>query len=139
VTLRHWLLNYFAYDFVPSRALRSKFITYLNTLPSHPLVRDSPRDQRIVKGLKRVVKRLKRIYFRKGSLKNENVGVNGTKIKNSEQFLDFDSVSVEYSGVGAGTSSLPSKGKSKATIKHESSSTLGSVLTPGTTDSESEG
>ncbi|GET02507.1 ras GEF [Rhizophagus clarus] len=134
VTLRHWLLNYFAYDFVPCRDLRSTLITYLNTL--HPL---APRDQKIVQALKRIIKRLKKIYYRKGVVgisKNGNGG-NITEKKtgdiipentqrNSEQFLEDDGIS------------LSSKEKSKRTVKHESTSTISSILTPGTTDSESE-
>ncbi|CAG8455039.1 702_t:CDS:10, partial [Diversispora eburnea] len=65
VAIRHWLLNYFSYDFVPCRELRSTLTNHLNNLHSRQSIKDSPRDRRIVQGLKRVVKRLKRIYFRK--------------------------------------------------------------------------
>ncbi|CAG8480621.1 15801_t:CDS:2 [Dentiscutata heterogama] len=68
VAIRHWLLNYFAYDFIPCRALRTTLTKYLNSLPSHPLVKSSPRDQRIVQGLKRVIRRLKRMYYRKSAM-----------------------------------------------------------------------
>jgi hypothetical protein len=113
----------------------------------------APRDQKIVQALRRIIKRLKKIYYRKGVVntsKNGNaVNSNSTEKKtgdiipentqqqNSEQFLEDDVISVEHSGVGAGIS-LPSKEKSKKTMKHESTSTLSSLLTPGTTDSESE-
>ncbi|PKC08889.1 hypothetical protein RhiirA5_273519, partial [Rhizophagus irregularis] len=146
VALRHWLLNYFAYDFVPCRNLRSKLITYLNTL--HP---SAPRDQKIVQALKKVIKRLKKIYYRKGVAgipKNRNgvVSGNGTEKKtgditqqqNSEQYLEDDVILVEHSGVGAGISFPSSKEKLKKTRKHDSTSTISSILTPGTTDSESE-
>ncbi|KAG0171926.1 hypothetical protein DFQ28_000791 [Apophysomyces sp. BC1034] len=63
VVLRHWLLNYFVHDFIPCRPLRVVLISFLNDLPFHPLVKQSPRDQRIVKGLKRVVRRLKKVYY----------------------------------------------------------------------------
>ncbi|ORX51971.1 ras GEF [Hesseltinella vesiculosa] len=66
VVMRHWLLNYFVHDFIPSRDLRVVLTTFLNALPHHPLVKCSPRDQRIVKGLKRVVRRLKRVYYDRG-------------------------------------------------------------------------
>ncbi|CAG8518513.1 14908_t:CDS:2, partial [Gigaspora rosea] len=68
VVIRHWLLNYFAYDFIPCRALRTTLTKYLNSLPSHQLVKNSPRDQRIVQGLKRVIRRLKRMYYRKSAM-----------------------------------------------------------------------
>ncbi|KAF0381761.1 guanine nucleotide exchange factor lte1 [Gigaspora margarita] len=35
VVIRHWLLNYFAYDFIPCYALRTTLTKYLNSLPSH--------------------------------------------------------------------------------------------------------
>lgn len=75
VTFRHWLLNYFVHDFIPSKALRFTLTSYLNSLPQHPLVRKSPRDQRIVKGLKRVVRRLKKVYYRKSSSNTHRVKV----------------------------------------------------------------
>lgn len=40
---------------------------FLNNLPRHPLVKASPRDQRIVKILKRVVRRLKKLYYNRSS------------------------------------------------------------------------
>ncbi|KAI9249727.1 hypothetical protein BDA99DRAFT_216272 [Phascolomyces articulosus] len=63
VVMRHWLLNYFVHDFIPSRDLRITLTSFLNALPYHPLVKHSPRDQRIVKSLKRVVRRLKKVYY----------------------------------------------------------------------------
>lgn len=39
----------------------------MNHLPQHPLVKNSPRDQRIVKILKRVVRRLKKLYYNQSS------------------------------------------------------------------------
>ncbi|KAI8065485.1 hypothetical protein BC940DRAFT_83268 [Gongronella butleri] len=67
VVMRHWLLNYFVHDFIPCRGLRVVLTAFLNALPRHPLVKSSPRDQRIVKGLKRVVRRLKRVYYGHGA------------------------------------------------------------------------
>ncbi|KAI8345358.1 ras guanine nucleotide exchange factor domain-containing protein [Blakeslea trispora] len=57
VVMRHWLLNYFLHDFVPSKDLRIQ----------------SPRDQRIIKGLKRVVRRLKKVYYASSSSKRVQV------------------------------------------------------------------
>ncbi|KAI8339469.1 hypothetical protein BC941DRAFT_393664 [Chlamydoabsidia padenii] len=74
VVMRHWLLNYFVHDFIPTRNLRVVLTNFLNALPSHPLVKSSPRDQRIVKGLKRVVRRLKRVYYN-GTHSQERVHV----------------------------------------------------------------
>jgi hypothetical protein len=65
--MRHWLLNYFLHDFVPSRELRITLTSFLNSMPFHPLIKQSPRDQRIIKGLKRVVRRLKKLYYASSS------------------------------------------------------------------------
>jgi hypothetical protein len=65
--LRHWLNNYFVHDFIGNRALRTILTQFLNQLPRHPLVKGSPRDQRIVKILKRVVRRLKKLYYHRSS------------------------------------------------------------------------
>ncbi|CEP10736.1 hypothetical protein [Parasitella parasitica] len=67
VVLRHWLNNYFVHDFIGNRPLRIILTEFLNALPHHPLVQTSPRDQRIVKILKRVVRRLKKLYYNQSS------------------------------------------------------------------------
>ncbi|KAG0230018.1 hypothetical protein BGW42_001181 [Actinomortierella wolfii] len=64
VTLRHWLLNYFGHDFMTSKELRKTLTSYLNSLPSHPRIAASPRDQRIVKELKKYTHSLKKIHYR---------------------------------------------------------------------------
>lgn len=61
--MRHWLLNYFVHDFLPCRELRLTLISFLNTLSSNTTVCKSARDQRIVKGLKRIIKRLKLVHM----------------------------------------------------------------------------
>jgi RasGEF domain len=71
--IRHWLLNYFVHDFIPSRQLRLTLTSYINQLAFHPLVRQSVRDQRIVKGLKRVIRRLKMVYYRKAESGNVRI------------------------------------------------------------------
>ena len=65
--MRHWLLNYFLHDFIPSLELRTVLTGFLNEMPFHPSIKQSPRDQRIIKGLKRVVRRLKKIYYASSS------------------------------------------------------------------------
>ncbi|KAF9906218.1 hypothetical protein EC991_000845 [Linnemannia zychae] len=65
VTLRHWLLNYFEYDFMRSKDLRTTFGLYLRSLAKHPRVTNSMREQRIVKELRRYVQSLKTIHHRK--------------------------------------------------------------------------
>ncbi|KAI8991900.1 hypothetical protein BDF20DRAFT_909611 [Mycotypha africana] len=63
IVFRHWLNNYFVHDFIGNQRLRILLVSFLNELPQHPLIHKSPRDQRIVKMLKRVVRRLKRLYY----------------------------------------------------------------------------
>ncbi|KAF9955788.1 hypothetical protein BGZ72_003412 [Mortierella alpina] len=64
VTLRHWLLNYFGYDFMGSRSLRQTLSAFLRSLAKHPLVTTSPRDQRIAKELRRYTQSLKKLHYR---------------------------------------------------------------------------
>ncbi|KAF9572985.1 hypothetical protein EC968_009190 [Mortierella alpina] len=64
VTLRHWLLNYFGYDFMGSRSLRQTLSAFLQSLAKHPLVVTSPRDQRIAKELRRYTQSLKKLHYR---------------------------------------------------------------------------
>lgn len=65
VTLRHWLLNYFEFDFMRSKDLRQTLGLYLRSLTSHPRVASSMREQRIVKELRQYVQSLKTIHYRK--------------------------------------------------------------------------
>lgn len=67
VVIRHWLSNYFVHDFIGNYNLRKILTDFLNQLSHHPLVKLSPRDQRIVKALKRVVRRLKKLYYTRSS------------------------------------------------------------------------
>ncbi|EIE85764.1 hypothetical protein RO3G_10474 [Rhizopus delemar RA 99-880] len=67
VVIRHWLSNYFVHDFIGNYNLRKILTDFLNQLSHHPLVKLSPRDQRIVKALKRVVHRLKKLYYTRSS------------------------------------------------------------------------
>ncbi|CAO3698877.1 unnamed protein product [Rhizopus stolonifer] len=63
VVIRHWLLNYFLHDFVPDKELRSILTKFLNDMSLNLTVKKSARDQRIIQSLKRVVQRLKKIYY----------------------------------------------------------------------------
>ncbi|KAG1450409.1 hypothetical protein G6F55_009700 [Rhizopus delemar] len=67
VVIRHWLLNYFLHDFVPDKELRVILTKFLNEMSLNPIVRQSQRDQRIIQTLKRVVQRLKKIYYTSSS------------------------------------------------------------------------
>ena len=53
--IRHWVLNYFPYDFVVDRDLRVKFCQHLNTLTHHVRLRSShePSDLKLIIDLKK--------------------------------------------------------------------------------------
>ncbi|KAK9448262.1 ras guanine nucleotide exchange factor domain-containing protein [Limtongia smithiae] len=53
VVLRHWVLNYFPHDFVPSLPLRIAFVSVLNDFSSYGKVRSSTGDRRLLGELKR--------------------------------------------------------------------------------------
>ncbi|KAI9475383.1 MAG: ras guanine nucleotide exchange factor domain-containing protein [Benjaminiella poitrasii] len=63
VVIRHWLLNYFLHDFIPDKELRTVLANFLNEMLYHPIIKQSRREQRIIKSLRRVVRRLKNIYY----------------------------------------------------------------------------
>lgn len=57
VVIRHWLTHYWAYDFMSSRTLRFMLCTFLTQLRDHPVILASPRDERIIRNLRSVLKR----------------------------------------------------------------------------------
>lgn len=63
VAIRHWLLNYFADDFVPSLPLREQFVRAMNELSK--AVRDggNPSDMKIIRELKRCWRRTCVLYW----------------------------------------------------------------------------
>lgn len=67
VVIRHWLLNYFIEDFVPDSQLRGLLTSWLNNTAKSYQIKSSPSDQRLVKNLKKVVRRLKDQYVNIGS------------------------------------------------------------------------
>ena len=62
VVIRHWLLNYFREDFVPSRDLRMILTDWLNGMGKDARLQANPTDLRLIKSLKKVVKKLKAAY-----------------------------------------------------------------------------
>ncbi|KAF9432988.1 hypothetical protein BGZ76_010032 [Entomortierella beljakovae] len=64
VTLRHWILNYFGYDFMRSKELRQRLNLHFRSLSKHPIVVASQRDQRIIRELRRYAQSLKKIHYR---------------------------------------------------------------------------
>lgn len=62
MVIRHWLTHYWTYDFTTSKTLRFMLSTFLTQLQTHPVILVSPRDERIIKNLRNVLKR-QRKYF----------------------------------------------------------------------------
>ncbi|CAG8499118.1 4477_t:CDS:10 [Acaulospora morrowiae] len=181
VAIRHWLLNYFYFDFVSCRELRSILTNYLNDLSARQSIRDSPRDQRIVQGLRKVLKRLKKLYYQKDlspGFGKHGDRLSGDDIEDKKYFEDIDDMVVVMPQRKFGSVQLPgqygygtvdsgggffgtsmtsesqniypmilgnsSTSKEQSTLinrplkKASSYSSLYSVITPGTTDSEEE-
>ncbi|KAK9456719.1 hypothetical protein V1511DRAFT_495101 [Dipodascopsis uninucleata] len=63
VCLRHWILNYFADDFVPSLPLRRAFVAIINEFTSYGKVRSSSGDRRLIGEIKRCWIRVSSLYW----------------------------------------------------------------------------
>ncbi|KAI5845793.1 hypothetical protein DFP73DRAFT_476957 [Morchella snyderi] len=63
VAIRHWLLNYFADDFVPSLLLREQFVRALNELSNDIRSEANPSDMKIIRELKRCWRRTCALYW----------------------------------------------------------------------------
>lgn len=66
VAIRHWLLNYFGDDFVPSLTLRQKFVSSLNDLAETVLLGGSQSDIKIIGELKKCWRRTCALYWEDG-------------------------------------------------------------------------
>lgn len=99
VTVRHWLLNYFEADFIPSRPLRHMLTEWLNEVNANEIVRSSVTDQRIIKGLKKVVRKLKKVYYRKGgpAYKPRLGGMDSSEFKGKGREVDTFATSTPMS------------------------------------------
>jgi hypothetical protein len=57
IVLRHWISEYYIQDFASSRSLRYlMIISFINDLCDSPVIRSKPRDYRLVKTLKKLLK-----------------------------------------------------------------------------------
>ncbi|KAI9179758.1 Guanine nucleotide exchange factor lte1 [Blastocladiella emersonii ATCC 22665] len=57
IVLRHWINEYYVQDFAGSRALRYLMIvTFVNEITEDPVIRAHPRDYRLIKTLKRLLR-----------------------------------------------------------------------------------
>ncbi|ORZ05985.1 ras guanine nucleotide exchange factor domain-containing protein [Absidia repens] len=65
VVLRYWLTHYWDHDFATSRTLRFMLCTFLSQLRTHPAILASPRDARIIKSLRNLLKRQRKLFCNK--------------------------------------------------------------------------
>ncbi|KAI9493589.1 hypothetical protein BDB00DRAFT_822685 [Zychaea mexicana] len=129
VVMRHWLLNYFVHDFIPCRELRVILTAFLNSLPQNTLVQQSPRDQRIVRGLKRVVRSLKTAHYSHSDSQQQQHPAS------SKPDLEFDkSTWVESSA----TQSLPMVDGLRNSVLYDDNGSLDSELSPGNSEAAPE-
>src|SRR5690606_18363091 len=73
VAIRHWILNYFADDFVPSIQLREAFTEKLNALSHAVAEKGSPSDLKILAEIKRCWKRTCALYWDKSAERQGSV------------------------------------------------------------------
>ena len=66
VVIKHWLQHHFEFDFLPSRALRERLATWLNTVAKDDRVAARPADLNIVNSLRKVVRAIKETYSHSG-------------------------------------------------------------------------
>lgn len=66
VVIRHWLLNHFQDDFVPDKLLRTTLVNWLNECGKAEEFRSREKDLRLIKGLKKLVRRLKENFVTVG-------------------------------------------------------------------------
>ncbi|BGP43229.1 Guanine nucleotide exchange factor lte1 [Rhodotorula kratochvilovae] len=100
VVVRYWLLNHFMDDFYPSRALRTALTAWLNAAARDERFRASPRDMRLVKGLKKTARRCKESYIL-GAAPPASAPASGAHTQPGEDDLDLDLGGVGALGAGA--------------------------------------
>ncbi|KAG0165787.1 hypothetical protein DFQ30_007997 [Apophysomyces sp. BC1015] len=88
VVIRHWLTHYWSHDFMTSRTLRFMLCTFLSQLRTHPLILASPRDERIIKNLRNILKRQRKFH----SSENDDVNTNTDTSQNSAPRNSIQSV-----------------------------------------------
>ncbi|CDS00952.1 uncharacterized protein SPSC_04849 [Sporisorium scitamineum] len=64
--IKHWLQHHFDFDFLPSRALRQRLATWLNTVAKDERLTARPADLNIINSLRKVVRGLKETYSHSG-------------------------------------------------------------------------
>ncbi|KAF9349984.1 hypothetical protein BGX26_011775 [Mortierella sp. AD094] len=132
VTLRHWILNYFGYDFMRSKELRQKLNTHLRSLSKHPLVVESQRDQRIIRELRRYAQSLKKIHYR--NIAQQKLERQARKLgeRQARRLQAKRESSVEWSGfpVSEADSQHPLSSRRSSTVAQETLNRVSNVSEP---------
>ncbi|KAG0371717.1 hypothetical protein BGX24_001291, partial [Mortierella sp. AD032] len=95
VVLRHWLLNYFEYDFMGYRLLRRTLIQNLRQLHTHPIICSSVRDQRIVQELRRLFQLKRKQYSHAAA----QLSLEGSTARRGGSNRSVQQENAEYNGV----------------------------------------
>ncbi|KAF9098678.1 hypothetical protein BGX29_007489 [Mortierella sp. GBA35] len=95
VVLRHWLLNYFEYDFMGFRLLRRTLIQNLKLLNIHPIISSSVRDQRIVQELRRLFQLKRKQYSHTAAQRS----LEGSTARRDISIRSLQQDDVDYNGV----------------------------------------
>ncbi|GAA5931143.1 hypothetical protein JCM1841_002115 [Sporobolomyces salmonicolor] len=97
VVLRYWLMNHFMDDFYPSREIRTGLTDWLNKSAREDRFRESQKDARLIKNLKKTVRRCKETFTVGGAPASTALGgaggPGGTKspvLGSSDEDVDLD-------------------------------------------------
>ncbi|BGP35135.1 Guanine nucleotide exchange factor lte1 [Rhodotorula toruloides] len=98
VVIRYWLLNHFMDDFFPSRELRTTLTVWLNDAARDERFRSSPKDARLIKGLKKTARKCKEAYILGATSAATATSRKSPALGGPEDELDLDLASVPVNG-----------------------------------------
>ncbi|TKY88618.1 hypothetical protein EX895_002607 [Sporisorium graminicola] len=116
VVIKHWLQHHFDFDFLPSRPLRQRLATWLNSVAKDERITARPADLNIINSLRKVVRGLKETYLHSGvgGLLLHDAGrvANSTAVRpKTDSISTFNSSSQDSEPSVATTSSSASGGE----------------------------
>ncbi|BGP27425.1 Guanine nucleotide exchange factor lte1 [Rhodotorula toruloides] len=98
VAIRYWLLNHFMDDFFPSRELRTTLTMWLNNAARDERFKSSPKDARLIKGLKKTARKCKEAYILGATSAATATSGKSSALGAPEDELDLDLASVPVNG-----------------------------------------
>jgi hypothetical protein len=93
VVIRYWLLNHFMDDFFPSRELRTTLTVWLNNAARDERFRASPKDARLIKGLKKTARKCKEAYILGAASASTATNVKSSAVGAAEDERDWAGLS----------------------------------------------